>query len=138
VSGRRRRLPGSEAGAIVVGWFARIAITLALIGLLAFDGISIGLAHAHVDDVAGQAADAAAAAYAQHPNIHAALSAAISAAGAQGATIAADGLVVTRSGRTTTLRVTVDLVPGTTLLGHLPGTGSLNQTSAVAVRTVNL
>ncbi len=135
----RARVAGAdpERGAVVVGWFARIAITLALVGLIAFDSISIALARAHVNDIASDAADAAVAQYVLHSNAHDALAAAIAAASVEGGIVAPDGVAITRAGRVTTLRVTVQLVPSTTLLGHLPGTGSLTQNSAVAVRTVN-
>jgi Flp pilus assembly protein TadG len=132
----RRARPGSDAGAVVLGWFVRIAVTLALVGLIGFDCISIALARAHVHDIAADAADAAAAQYELHPSIHDALAAAMAQASTEGGTVAPDGLVLTRSGHVTTLRVTVHLVPGTALLGHLPGTGSLGETSAVAVSTV--
>lgn len=127
---------GGDAGAVVVGWFARIAVTLALVGMIGFDGISISVARAHVNDVASDAADAAAARYVQGFNARDALAAAVTKANAEGGTIAPDGLVITRAGHKTTLKVTVHLVASTAMLGHLPGTGTLNQTSSVVVRTV--
>ncbi|MFI5100508.1 MAG: hypothetical protein ACHQE5_08345 [Actinomycetes bacterium] len=136
---QRLRAAGAEpeCGAVVVGWFARIVITLTLVGLIAFDSISIAIARAHVNDIASDAADAAVAQYVLHSNAHDALAAAIAAASVEGGTVAPDGVAISRAGRVTTLRVTVELVPSTTLLGHLPGTGSLTENSAVAVRTVN-
>jgi hypothetical protein len=132
----RPRRAEADHGAVVVGWFARIAITIALVGLVSFDCISIALARAHVNDIASDSADAAAVQYQLHPNAHDALAAAMAQAGTEGGSVAPDGLVITQAGRVTTLRITVHLVPGTTLLGHLPGTGSLTETTAVAVRTV--
>ena len=61
----------------------------------------------------------------------------MAAAGSEGATVAPNGVLSSPHRAATTLTVTVQLVPGTALLGHLPGTGQLDQTSATAMRTVN-
>ena len=127
---------GRDSGAVVVGWFLRIALVLALIGTLAFDTISISLARAHVDQVSSDAADAALGAFVLKHSPQAALSAAMAQAATEGATVGPADLVITRAGNVTTLQLTVHLLPGTVLLGHLPGTGQMPQTSSVSVRTV--
>lgn len=127
-----------DTGAVVVGWFTRIAITVALLGTLAFDGVSIAVARAHVNDIAGDSADAAASRYVVQFSPAQALEAAQTKASSEGATVGATDVVVVRKAGTheVTITVTVHYVPGTALLGHLPGTGQLGQTTATASRTV--
>jgi len=128
-----------DAGAVVVGWFAKIAITIALLGTLAFDGVSIAVARAHVTDIASDAADAASSRFIESgPAFSAvqALDAAQSKATSEGGSVAPSDLVITRQGHVTTITVTVHYLAGTVLLGHLPGTGQLQQTTATASRTV--
>lgn len=50
-----RLLPSGDSGDIVVGWLVKLVASLAVVGVLAFDGISLGVAHLEVMD---QAADA--------------------------------------------------------------------------------
>ena len=125
-----------DTGAVVVGWFARIAITLALIGTLAFDGISIALAKAHAPDIASDAADAATVGYVAHLSPAQAEQAAAAKAASEGAKLGPTDVVIVRKGAQATITVTVHDVPGTMLLGHLPGTDQMNQVSATATRTV--
>lgn len=51
---------GSSAGSIVLGWLTKLAITLALLGLLAFDGIALLTANFTAADHANTDASAAA------------------------------------------------------------------------------
>jgi hypothetical protein len=127
-----------DTGAVVVGWFARIAITVALLGTLAFDGVSIAVARAHVNDIASDAADAAASRYVLQFSPTQALQAAQTSAASEGGTVTAKDVTVVRRLGThdVIVTVTVHYVPGTALLGHLPGTGDLGQTTATASRTV--
>jgi hypothetical protein len=126
-----------DAGALVVGWLTRIAITLALVGTLAFDGVSIAIARAHVNDIASDTADTAADTYTEAFSTSQALTAARAKAVSEGGTLADADLVIVRTGaHNVTVTVTVHYVPGTALLGHLPGTGQLGQTTATATRTV--
>lgn len=61
--------PGVEApqardgGGIVLGWLTRLAMGLTLLGLVGFDGISLGVAHLGAADDAVAAASAASEAY---------------------------------------------------------------------------
>jgi hypothetical protein len=125
-----------DTGAVVVGWFARIAISVALVGTLGFDGVSIAVARAHVNDIVADAADAAASRYVVQFSPAQALEAAQTKASSEGATLTAKDVTVVRKGHDVTITVTVHYVPGTALLGHLPGTGQLGQTTATASRTV--
>lgn len=113
----------------MVGWFVKIALTVALVGTFAFDGISIAQAHARADDTAAQAADAAAQAYGQQKSPVQALQAATKVALAADATVPPRGVVVNANG---TVTVVIHVVAHTTLLGHLPGTAGMIQITSTA------
>lgn len=51
---RRRR--AVDAGDIVVGWLVKLVAAFAVVGVLAFDGISLGIAQLAVTDTAAAAA----------------------------------------------------------------------------------
>jgi hypothetical protein len=72
------RLPavGRDAGFIVFGWLAKIAVVLAVVGVIGFDGISVAAAHLSGTDDANQAASAAAFDYHMNHNAASALNAA--------------------------------------------------------------
>ena len=50
-----RLLPSGDSGDIVVGWLVKLVASLSVVGVLVFDGVSLGVAHLEVMD---QAADA--------------------------------------------------------------------------------
>jgi len=125
-----------DTGSAVIGWLGRIVVSLTLVGMIGFDGISIAIARAHVSDIASDAADAAASRYVVHFSPGEALDAARTKAASEGATVSPTGIVVSRTGHDVTVTVTVRYEPGTALLGHLPGTGQLGQTTATSSRTV--
>jgi hypothetical protein len=50
---------------MVTGWLTRLVVTLTILGIIAFDGISVAGAHFQASDDADQAAQAAATAYHQ-------------------------------------------------------------------------
>ena len=54
----RRCLTG-EAGGIVVGWLVKLVAVFAVVGVLAFDGLSVGVAELSVTDTAAAASRAA-------------------------------------------------------------------------------
>jgi hypothetical protein len=133
------RAPGggpSDRGAIVVGWFTKIVVTLALLGTLLFDAIHIAEARAQVSTAANDAATAAQGSYEVTHNLSDATAAAAKAAALDGATVAPGGVAAAQVGRVVTLTVTVHITAPTTLLGHLPGTGALTQATAAAARQV--
>ena len=71
---------GRDRGSIVIGWLAKLAIVLALVAIVAFDGIAVGSAHLSASDDADAAATAAAYAWQQsHHSIQAAYDAAVAA-----------------------------------------------------------
>jgi hypothetical protein len=69
---------GSE-GSIVLGWMTKVVVVAALVGVVGFDGISVGLAHLNTADDADSAVQAASQAYEQSHNLQAAYNAAVSA-----------------------------------------------------------
>ena len=88
---------GPDAGSIVLGWMTKLAIAGALIGVVGFDSISVGLAHLNTADDAESAVQAASQTYQQTHNLQAAYTAATKAVkpseivGTTDFTIAADG-----------------------------------------------
>jgi hypothetical protein len=50
---------GHDTGSIVVGWLTKLVVALALVGVMAFDALSVGAAHVSASDDANQAAAAA-------------------------------------------------------------------------------
>jgi hypothetical protein len=78
-SGRRSSVsltPHDDEGSIVVGWMTKLAAAAAIIGVMGFDAISIGVGHLTTTDDAGKAAQAASQAYQSHHDIQAAYTAA--------------------------------------------------------------
>lgn len=65
-----------DRGDIILGWFTRVATFLLLLGIVAFEGISVGTAHVNGADTANSVALAAAEAYAPKHNVKAAYAAA--------------------------------------------------------------
>jgi hypothetical protein len=53
------RLRRDDAGSIVFGWLGRVALTLTILGVAAFEVISIVIAHVAIEDVGTTAADQA-------------------------------------------------------------------------------
>jgi hypothetical protein len=50
------RATGRDRGDIVVGWLTRVVVVISLVGVAAFDAISIGVSRLSVEDTAVQAA----------------------------------------------------------------------------------
>jgi hypothetical protein len=113
------RTPADE-GSLVVGWFVKIAVVLGLVGVVGFDGIAIAQAHARVGDAADQVAQAAAGAYAAHQSVDEATRVATIEAHSVQSTLVPP-VVAQPDG---SVSVTVRITAKTTLLGHLPGTGT--------------
>jgi hypothetical protein len=68
--------PSREAGDIILGWLTRIVIGITIAGVVAFDGVSIGVAHISTIDDANSAAQAASRSWYQEHDIAKALQAA--------------------------------------------------------------
>jgi len=69
----------SDGGAIVLGWLTRVAVVLGLIGVLAFDVISLAVTRLSVTDDANGAAVAAVHSYQETGNVDRAYEAALAA-----------------------------------------------------------
>lgn len=72
----RDRATHDDRGDIILGWFTRVATFLLLLGIVAFEGISLVAARFNGPDVANQVAIAAADAYAPKHSVKAAYAAA--------------------------------------------------------------
>jgi len=66
-----------DRGDIVLGWLTRLTVTLALLGLLAFDAISLGVGKMQAEDRAITAARAAVTAYQDGKDVQRAYDAAV-------------------------------------------------------------
>lgn len=66
-----------DHGGIVVGWLTRVAVVLALGGLLAFDGVAVAVGRLDAADDASSAASAAATAWREQGGVQAAYAAAV-------------------------------------------------------------
>jgi len=115
----------------VVTWLLKVAVFVAVLGLIAIDGISVALGHVRIGDAASQAATAAAQGYGQN-NFQGALGAAERAASDNGATLLPADFSV--SGNVVTVKVHGTI--STVWLGHLPGTTSLLDPTEVATATL--
>lgn len=64
------RLRGNDAGSIVFGWLGRVTLTLALVGLIGFEVLSIAITQVGIADTGVAAGDRALSVYAdtQDPN----------------------------------------------------------------------
>jgi hypothetical protein len=69
-----------DRGDIVVGWLVRIVVTVAILGVILFDAVSVGAAKMSVTDEAGDAARAASDSWLSHHDQQAAFDAAWQAA----------------------------------------------------------
>jgi hypothetical protein len=71
---------GLDRGGIVVGWLVRLCLSLGAVGLVAFDGISVGVTRMAATDDAAAAAAAASAAWSQTRRTERAYAAAVEVA----------------------------------------------------------
>jgi hypothetical protein len=70
---------GADAGSIVLGWVTKLALVGAVVGVVGFDGLSVGLAHLSTVDDANAAVHAASQTYLQTHNLQASYNAAAAA-----------------------------------------------------------
>lgn len=87
-----------DRGGIVLGWLARITITLSLLGLAGFEVLSIAVTHVTIQDIGSQSADAALTSLQQQQTPQQAYQAAAAVAEGQGATIPARSFRVNTDG----------------------------------------
>ncbi len=119
-----------DRGSLVIGWLFKVALTLVLIGLLAFDGIAIGVAKVSSTDAATTVASAAADKYrATKHDAQQTYQAALIVAKDNGVALAAKDLVFYPDGE---VSATVHRTVHTIVLQLLPFTRGLLQTTATA------
>lgn len=103
-----------ERGSIIVGWLAKVAIALTLVGIVGFDVVSVGVAKVSASDTATNAAREGVEAFTSSKgDINRAYAAALAYAEQQGGTIDPKEFLVERDG---TIRVTVRKTATTLLL----------------------
>lgn len=92
---------GSDRGDIVLGWLTKVVASLALLGLIGFDAMSLAVARVQAEDSAQQAVRAAAATYASTRDLQAAYDSAVAKVAAAGDTIDPAGFGVASDGAVT-------------------------------------
>jgi hypothetical protein len=99
---------GGDRGDIVLGWLTKVVLTLAVLGVVGFDVVSLGLARVVAEDHAQDAARAAGAAFRESKDLQTAYDAAVAEALTHGDTVDASTFTISSDGRPTlTLRRTV-------------------------------
>lgn len=96
---RARRTQLTEDGSIVIGWLTRLAVVVAVFGLLAFDGIALVKTNFTAADHAASAAKTAAETYRTTKNPQAAYDAAVAQVTADDETIDPKSFSVSQDGR---------------------------------------
>lgn len=91
----------TDAGTIVVGWLVKVALALAIFGLVAFNALAIGSAHLSTSDDANSAASAAAADFQNSHNAASAESAAEQAITNPSEKIVPNSVVIAQDGTVT-------------------------------------
>ena len=94
-----------DSGSIVLGWLTRLAVSLALLGLVVFDGLALVTAHFNASEHANAAALAAADAYRSVPDADKAYTAAVNAVAADGDTVEKKTFTVDPASGKVTLRL---------------------------------
>jgi hypothetical protein len=97
----------SDSGAIVLGWLTRLVVVFAVLGVLAYDGVSVVVAHVHVADKATQIASSAADTYKTGKSVQQAYEQAEADAQADGDSIKPQDFVVLPTG---TVQITLHRV----------------------------
>lgn len=99
------RRPAGEHGDVVLGWLTKVVATLAVLGMIGFDAVSLGAGHFRAEDSAQTAARAAAEAFSNTKNLQQAYEAALDEVLDSGATIDPAGFTINPQGEVTlTLR----------------------------------
>jgi hypothetical protein len=122
-------LPRGDRGDVVLGWLTKVTVTLALLGLVGFDAVSLGAGQFQAEDHAQQAARAAVEAYRTTPDLQKAYDAAVGEVLDDGDTIETEGFAAGADG-SITLRLRRE-VP-TLLVEKIPPLRDL----ATVIRTV--
>jgi hypothetical protein len=91
----------SDRGDIVLGWLTKLVGTLAVLGVIGFDAVSLGAARFSAEDSAQTAARAASSAYSAPADLQKAYEAAYASAAEKGDTIAPGDFTIAPDGRVT-------------------------------------
>lgn len=102
-----------DRGDIVLGWLSRVVVVLALLGIVAFDALSVGIARVSAEDDAGAAARAASEAWRERADVQQAYEAAVAVATEHGEQIAPDDFRIEADG---TVHLTVTRTATTLVL----------------------
>ncbi len=126
---RPTRRPHGDRGDIILGWLTKLTLVLAVLGVLGYDGVSLGVAQFAVADDASTAARAAANAYRGAPDAQAAYDAAYAEVAESGETIDAATFRVAADGNVT---LTVHRPVATLLVHRVPPLRSWTTASSTA------
>lgn len=119
---------GVDRGSIVLGWLVKLTVALAVLGVLLFDGIAVGVARVSASDAAKVAADAGQQSFFER-GPDGARQAATQAAANAGTTLVSFSVVADG-----TTEVTVSRTVDTLVFQHLPMTRGLLTARATAVQ----
>lgn len=92
---------GRERGDIVLGWLTKITVGLAVVGLVGFDAISLGVARLQSEDHARTAVRAAVESYRADKDVQRAYDAALAQVAPSGDTLDAEAFTVAPDGAVT-------------------------------------
>ncbi len=90
-----------DRGDIILGWLTKLTVTLAVLGVLGFDAVSLGAAQFQAEDHAQTAARAAVESYRTDKNVQKAYDAALAEVAPDGDTLDADAFVAAPDGSIT-------------------------------------
>jgi hypothetical protein len=88
-----------DSGAIVLGWLTKLMLGFAIVGFLAYDGISLVVASVHASDKAAQIASESADTFRESKDINVAYRSAMVAAEVDGNTLAPEDFLVMPDGQ---------------------------------------
>ena len=128
--------PGArDSGDIILGWLTKLVIGISLTGVVAFDGVSIGVAHVSTIDDANSAALAASHAWQDSHDVIRALQAAQDTAAQHGETVVDKSLRIDADG---TAHVSVQREATTLIVRHIHALRSwIEITASGSGRSVN-
>lgn len=108
----------SDSGTLVLGWLLRMTMGIGLVGIMAFDGLSVAVTHVRALDDASSAAYAASDSLRRAPkDLRAAFRASESAAVEAGSSLVRDAWYVDRDG---SVHVTVQKTAHSWVFKHIP------------------
>jgi hypothetical protein len=103
---------------VLIGWFLRLSLVLAIVALIGFNGFTLAEAHVDTSDDAHNCAAAAASSYQQNQSLSEAFSAAAAATGSAEESVVAGSLRVEPGGQ---IRLELRRRLHTVLMAGVPG-----------------